>query len=241
MFLEFNNLTNVQNWRRETMCLNTAHVFHGARFIIKYIVESSWNKDVNTYMKASIFPSISDSPSNCSCQWNIQEQGRREGGSVAPGSASMMAPKKVKFRNYLLLWNSILCSWWKVQIIVVPSHLKLFPAINFNSYEHLNIYWGGACQKKNLSQLPYVCIFFGRENTIASNVIIVSKSVIAIHFTPVTSVGVEIAIYFRVFQAVRRQSRSTICFCRLPQTVRDEAIIWVIEIICLLFQFVFLC
>lgn len=50
--------------------------------MIKYIVESSWNKNVNTYMEASIFPSISDSPSNSSCQWNIQEQGRREGGSV---------------------------------------------------------------------------------------------------------------------------------------------------------------
>lgn len=44
--------------------------------------------------------------------------------------------KKIKFRNYLSLWNSILWPWWKVQITVVPSHLKLFPAINFNSYEH---------------------------------------------------------------------------------------------------------
>lgn len=51
----------------------------------------------------------------------------------------------------------------------------------------------------NLGRLPYVYIFFGRYKTITSSVVIVSKSAIAIHFTPVTSVSVEIAIYFRVF------------------------------------------
>lgn len=33
---------------------------------------------------------------------DIPEQSRREGGSVAPGSAILMAPNKVKFRYYLL-------------------------------------------------------------------------------------------------------------------------------------------
>lgn len=194
------------------MCLNTAHVFHRVRFMIKYIIESSsilYIVETETLIH-NMEASISDSPSNCSCQWNIPEQDHRQGGSVAPDI--MMAPKKVKYRNYLIFWNSIFCPWCEVQIIVVPSHLKLFLSINFNSYEHLNIYWGGGGQKSNLSRLPNVNIFFGREKTIGSSVVIVSRSAIAVHFTPVKSVGVEIAIYFRVFQAVLRQSRSTIMF-----------------------------
>lgn len=130
------------------MSLNTAHVFHRARFMIKYIVESSWNKDVNTLYGGKHFPKHLWLPLTV----RVSETSKSR--AVARVGPWLRAPpvwwrlKKIKFCNYLLLWNSILCPWWKVQITVVPSHLKLFPAINFNSYEHLNIYWGGGVKRR---------------------------------------------------------------------------------------------